>query len=185
MGQPRPLFCLFSVFSNTHQYNFYHKSIWRMSWASSIRHQDSNSRLSDYESPPLTTRPGLPQLQSSLPTHNRLKPIYMGTLQVAVNSRWKVVVVVVLAKAVVRLWAIPYIIWAQVWMTQFCLIFVEKKLWRFLVGGGGGELLHNFMLQGNFLACFCLIEDAWEDNNSVSLSNFVQIQWNITHIFCP
>ena len=40
MGQPRPLFCLFSVFSNKHCYNFYNKSMWKMScpWAYSYNH---------------------------------------------------------------------------------------------------------------------------------------------------
>ena len=35
---------------------------------SSIRRQDSNSQPSDYQSPPLTTRPGLPLLVTLLAT---------------------------------------------------------------------------------------------------------------------
>ena len=60
MGHPRPLFHLFSVFSNK-QYKFYYKLLWKIC-PSSIWHQDSNSQPSDCESPPLTTRPGLPPM---------------------------------------------------------------------------------------------------------------------------
>ena len=55
MGQPRPLFHLFLSF----QINV-------KKCPSSIRRRDSNSHPSDYESPPLTTRPGLPPLLLSL-----------------------------------------------------------------------------------------------------------------------
>ena len=58
MGQPRPLFCLFSVFSNKHHYNFYNKYIWKKC-PSSIRCRDSNPQPSYCESLPITTRPGL------------------------------------------------------------------------------------------------------------------------------
>ena len=53
MGQPRPPFRLFSVFSNKHQYNLYNKPtrIWC---------RDSNPQPLDFESSPITTRPGLP-----------------------------------------------------------------------------------------------------------------------------
>ena len=51
-----------SVFSNTHYYNFYNKKLWNMSWSSSIRSLDSNSRPLVHESPPITNRPGLPPL---------------------------------------------------------------------------------------------------------------------------
>ena len=40
MGQPWPLFCLFSVFSNKENI-FYNKSMWKMSCPSSVRCQDS------------------------------------------------------------------------------------------------------------------------------------------------
>ena len=51
---PTPASFLFIfVFSNKQQ-------IWMWKWPSSIRHRDSYSQTSDYESPPLTTRPGLP-----------------------------------------------------------------------------------------------------------------------------
>ena len=43
MGRPRSLFRLFSVFSKK-QYKFYNKSMWKMSFSSSVRHQDSNPR---------------------------------------------------------------------------------------------------------------------------------------------
>ena len=58
MGQPRPLFRSFSVFSNKHHYNFYNKYIWKKC-PSSIRCWDSNPRPSERESLPFTTRPGL------------------------------------------------------------------------------------------------------------------------------
>ena len=56
MGQPRPLFRLFSVFSVKH-YNFTTNQCEKC--LSSIRRCNSNSQTYDYESPPLTTRPGL------------------------------------------------------------------------------------------------------------------------------
>ena len=56
MGQPRPLFRLFSSF----QTNQFLQQINVKKCSSSIRRRDSNSQPSDYESPPLTTRPGLP-----------------------------------------------------------------------------------------------------------------------------
>ena len=59
MGQTRPLFRLFLVFSNK-QYIFYTKSMLKMSCPSSIRRWDSNPRPLERESPPITTRPGLP-----------------------------------------------------------------------------------------------------------------------------
>ena len=59
MDQTRPLFRLFSVFSNK-QYNFYNKSMWKMPCSSSIRRWDLNPWPLECESPPITTRPGLP-----------------------------------------------------------------------------------------------------------------------------
>ena len=56
-GQHRPLFCLFSVFSVKH-FNFTTNQCEKC--PRSIHRQDSNSQPSYYESPPLTTRPGLP-----------------------------------------------------------------------------------------------------------------------------
>ena len=58
MGQPWPLFNLFSVFSNKH-YNFFKTNICDKC-PSSIRCWDSNPRPSGCESPPITTRPELP-----------------------------------------------------------------------------------------------------------------------------
>ena len=66
MGQPRPLFRLFSVFSNKHQYNFYNKSMWKNVNPSSIRRQDSNPRPFEHELSPITARPGLPPNFSTL-----------------------------------------------------------------------------------------------------------------------
>ena len=58
MGQPRPLFCLFSVFSNKH-YKFL-QQIYVKKIPSNIRCRDSNPRRpSECESFPITTRPGL------------------------------------------------------------------------------------------------------------------------------
>ena len=61
MGHPRPLFHLFSVFSNKHQYNFTIKlqQINVKKCPSSIRRWDSNPRPSNRESPSIATRPGL------------------------------------------------------------------------------------------------------------------------------
>ena len=58
MGHPRPLFHLISVFSKTNNPNF--TTNYCKKCQSSIQRQDLNSQPSDYESPPLITRPGLP-----------------------------------------------------------------------------------------------------------------------------
>ena len=58
MGQPRPLFHLFSVFfKQTIQFL---QQINVKKCPSSIRRWDSNPRPLERESPPITTRPGLP-----------------------------------------------------------------------------------------------------------------------------
>ena len=59
-GPTPAYFLFFSIFSIKNQ-NFYKKSCEYC--PSNIRHQDSNSQPTDYESPPLTTRPGLPPLK--------------------------------------------------------------------------------------------------------------------------
>ena len=59
MGLLRPLFHLFSVFSNT-QYIFYNKSMWKMSCPFSIWCWDSNPQPLEHESSPITTVPGTP-----------------------------------------------------------------------------------------------------------------------------
>ena len=58
MGQPRPLFRLFSVFSNKH-YKFL-QQIYVKRCPYSIWCWDSNPRPLERESPPITTKPGLP-----------------------------------------------------------------------------------------------------------------------------
>ena len=60
MGQPRPLFCLFSVFSNKHHYNFYNKCVKKC--PSNIQCRDSNLWPLELESLPITTRPELPHI---------------------------------------------------------------------------------------------------------------------------
>ena len=65
IDQPWPLFHLFLVFSNKHQYNFYNNSMWKMSIPSSIWRRDLNPRPLDQESSPITTRPGLLPLQEA------------------------------------------------------------------------------------------------------------------------
>ena len=62
MDQPRPLFRLFSVFSNKHYYIFYNNYLWKC--PSSIRCRDSNPRPFEREPFPITTRPGLPPFNS-------------------------------------------------------------------------------------------------------------------------
>ena len=61
MGQPRPLFVYFRLFKQTLQFL---QQINVKKCPSSIRRWDSNSQPCDYESPPLTTRPGLPPSSS-------------------------------------------------------------------------------------------------------------------------
>ena len=58
IGQPRPLFRLFSVLSNKH-YNFYNKQVCeKMSIQYTVL--GFNPRPSEHKFPPITTRPGLP-----------------------------------------------------------------------------------------------------------------------------
>ena len=57
MGQPRPLFCLFLVFSNK-QYIFTTNQCEKCS--PSLRYCNSNPRPLERESPLITARPGLP-----------------------------------------------------------------------------------------------------------------------------
>ena len=59
MGQPRPIFHLFSVFS-TNQNNFYSKSMWKMSCPSILQCRDSNPQPLEHELSPITTWPALP-----------------------------------------------------------------------------------------------------------------------------
>ena len=59
MGQPRPLFLLFSALSNK-QYIFYNKSKWKnVQCPSSIQYWDLIPRPFKQELSPITTRPGL------------------------------------------------------------------------------------------------------------------------------
>ena len=65
---PRPLFNLFSVFLNK-QYNFYYKSMWKNVMSIQYPVLNSNPRPLEYESPPITTRPGPhPKWSISLPS---------------------------------------------------------------------------------------------------------------------
>ena len=93
MGQHRHIFCLFSVFSNKHHYNFFNKYMWKMSMC-----WDSNPRLSEHESPPITTRPGLPPdciysltifLSRNACLHVRLRHIHEYLILLATMIRWK------------------------------------------------------------------------------------------------
>ena len=61
MGQPRPLFRLFSVFFKQTLLQFL-QQINVKKCPSSLRRRDSNPRPLDREPPPITTRPGLPPL---------------------------------------------------------------------------------------------------------------------------
>ena len=61
MGYPRPLFRLFSSFQTN--ISILTKNICEILLCpSSIRRLDSNPRPSEHESPPITTRPGLPPI---------------------------------------------------------------------------------------------------------------------------
>ena len=60
MGQPRPLFHFF-VYSNNTFYNFL-QQINVKKYPSSIWCRDSNLQPLEHESPPITTRPGLPAI---------------------------------------------------------------------------------------------------------------------------
>ena len=60
-ANPSLFLFIFSLFNQTLQ--FYSKSMWKC--PSSIWRRDSNSQPSDYESPPITTRLGLPSLSFS------------------------------------------------------------------------------------------------------------------------
>ena len=65
-GYPRPLYVYFRSFSNKHQFNFIANSCEKC--PSSIWCGDSNPQLSEHESPPITTRPGLPPFWLSFAT---------------------------------------------------------------------------------------------------------------------
>ena len=51
-ANPGLVHSLFLVFSNKHRYNFYNQKMWKMSMC-----WDWNPQSSEYESPPITTRP--------------------------------------------------------------------------------------------------------------------------------
>ena len=61
MGQTRPLFRFYFRLFQTNNYNSYNKYMWKMWWPSSIQCRASNPWPSGHESPPITTRPGLPR----------------------------------------------------------------------------------------------------------------------------
>ena len=71
LGQPRPLFRLFSVFSNK-QYKFYNKSMWKN--VMSIQYPAPGFEPTTFgtwvSSPPITTRPGLPPSKRFLGHNN-------------------------------------------------------------------------------------------------------------------
>ena len=69
MGHPQPLLSfIFGLFKQTLQFLQY---MWKC--PSSIRYQDSNPRPLGFESPPITTRPGLSPMLLSFPL---LSPLY-------------------------------------------------------------------------------------------------------------
>ena len=78
MGDPRPLFGLFSVFPNKHQCNFYNKLMWI--FLSSKWCWDLNPQPSERESHPITTRPGL----------HYSKTLFMTLLLVTLNVGAKI-----------------------------------------------------------------------------------------------
>ena len=57
IGPTPAFFRLFSVFSNKLHYNFYNRSMWKMSCPSWIQRWDSNPQPSEREPPPISTRP--------------------------------------------------------------------------------------------------------------------------------
>ena len=59
MGQPRPLFGLFLVFTNK-QYNFYNKSMWKNVMSIQSMAPGFEPTTSQTQVTPTTTRPGLP-----------------------------------------------------------------------------------------------------------------------------
>ena len=62
MGQPRPLYNLFSVFSKKNNTIFTKNQCKKMSCPFSIRRRDLNPQPLKHELSPITTRPGLPPL---------------------------------------------------------------------------------------------------------------------------
>ena len=58
-GPSSASFSYIFVFSNKH-YNSYNKCMWKILCSSSIWCRDSNPQSLEHQSPPLTTRPGLP-----------------------------------------------------------------------------------------------------------------------------
>ena len=73
-AKPGLFFVYFWSFSNK-QYNFYNKSMWKMSCPSSIRRWDSNQRPLERESHPITTRPGLRYTVRTLSLHHKIRQL--------------------------------------------------------------------------------------------------------------
>ena len=67
IGQPGLFFVYFCLFKQTLQFL---QQINVKKCPSSIRHRDSNQQPPDYESPPLTTRPGLPPFAENVCQEN-------------------------------------------------------------------------------------------------------------------
>ena len=78
-GHLRPLFHLFSIFTNK-QYIFYSKLMWKMSI------QYSNPQP-DYESSPITTRPGLPPHTVILPLTKQVSILWV-TYECRLRAVW-------------------------------------------------------------------------------------------------
>ena len=86
MGQPRSLFSFIFVFSKTH-----YKSVCKKCPSSKWR-RDLNSQPLEHESPPITTRPGLPPrstfiVQTFVFHHSLLRIPYGGSGLVAIRGR--------------------------------------------------------------------------------------------------
>ena len=83
-----PSFSFIFVFSNKHD-NSYNKYMCKMLCPSSMQRRDSNPRLLEPESPPITTRPGLPPPLCPICSHRRRgteKPLNRPATHVFISS---------------------------------------------------------------------------------------------------
>ena len=87
MGQSRPLFILYSVFSNK-QYNFNNKSMLKMSCPSMIRCRNLNPQPVKHESSPITTRPGHYPKSFSLIPSTSSSDVRLTTTNDALTWTW-------------------------------------------------------------------------------------------------
>ena len=116
MGHPQPLFHLFSS-SQTNITILTTNIREKMIWPSSIQQRDWNPRPLEHESPPITTRPGLPPLVQFVESKHLFKTFVSG-------EEWRMRVVSWMTIALEPTPASKYINWLN-----GCFILKTKTNW--------------------------------------------------------